>query len=300
MVEAVERLCRELKAEFSPGEHLAARTSLGIGGEALFAARPASWSQAAALLEKLWAENIPFKVLGGGTNLLVEDGRLGFGVVHLRACGGTARFTDDEVEVDADVPLPSLCSQAMRKGLAGLEGLAGIPGLVGGAVVMNAGAYGTEISSLATSVALIERGAGLRWHDASSFRFAYRASDVSSRGVVAGCKIRLRRDEPSAITSRFEEFKARRLATQPWKLPSAGSVFKNPSGDAAGRILEELGFKGKRRGGAAFSEIHANFLVNLGGATFADAWSLCEEARETAARRGTALEYEMEVWRRAQ
>ncbi len=299
MVEAVERLCRELNAEFAPGEPLAARTSLGIGGEALFAARPASWDAAAALLDGLWAQDVPFKILGGGTNLLVEDGRLGFGVVHLRACGGAVRFVDDEAEVDADVPLPSLCSQAMRKGLAGLEGLAGIPGLVGGAVVMNAGAYGTEMSSLLTRVALIERGAGLKWHDASSLKFAYRKSGAASMGVVAGCQMRLRKDDPASIAARFEEFKARRLATQPWRLPSAGSVFKNPPGNAAGRILEELGFKGKKRGGAAFSDVHANFLVNLGGATFLDAWSLCEEAREAAARKGTVLEYEMEVWRRA-
>jgi UDP-N-acetylmuramate dehydrogenase len=299
VVEAVQRLCRALDVEFLRGESLAAQVSLRIGGEPLFVARPSSWQSASALLEGLWKSGAPFKVLGGGTNLLIEEGALGFGVLQLRRCGGTVRFDGEAVEADADVPMPALCAQAIRQGLSGLEGMAGIPGLVGGAVVMNAGAYGAEMSSLITHVAVIEQGSGFKWREASSFSFGYRSSNVSSHGVVAGCRMLLKRDERSAIEARFEESKAKRLSSQPWNVPSAGSVFKNPPGDFAGRILEQLGFRGKRRGGAGFSEIHANFLVNHGDATFADAWGLCEEARAAAAKAGVVLDYEMEVWRRA-
>jgi UDP-N-acetylmuramate dehydrogenase len=112
--------------------------------------------------------------------------------------------------------------------------------------------------------------------------------------------MRLAPGDGAALSARFESLKARRLATQPWTEPTAGSVFKNPPGDFAGRILESLGFRGRQRGGARFSERHANFLVNAGGASFADAWGLCEEARGAAAAAGHALEYEMEVWRRGE
>ncbi len=299
MVETARRLCRELDVDFAEGESLAAHASLRIGGKALFMASPPSWRAAEALLHGLWESGARFKVLGGGTNLLIEEGALGFGAVCFRKCKGSIRFSGETVEIDADVPMPSLAARTVREGLQGLEGMAGIPGLVGGAVVMNAGAYGAEISSLLTHVAMIEPGSGLRWRDASFFHFGYRSSDAASHGVVAGCRMRLKKEAPALLRARFEKFKARRLESQPWKLPTAGSVFKNPPGQAAGRILESLGFKGKRRGGAGFSEIHANFLVNHGDASFRDAWGLCEEAREAAANAGITLEYEMEVWRRA-
>ncbi len=298
MVE-VRGLCQRLGVALSEGEPLAPLTSLRIGGEALFCARPPAWGVVPALLEGLWSFGVAFRVLGAGSNLLVEEGPLGFGVVQLRRCGGAARWEGATVEADADVPLPALAAEAVRRGLAGLESLAGVPGTVGGAVIMNAGAYGGEMAGVMTDVALIERGGGVVWRPVSSLRFGYRTSDVAARGVVAGCRMRLSPGDRAALAERFEAHRAKRLATQPWNEPTAGSVFKNPAGDFAGRILETLGFKGRRRGGAGFSQKHANFLVNHGGATFADAWGLCEEARAAAAAAGTTLEYEMEVWRRA-
>jgi len=286
-------------ASFEEGASLAPLTTLRIGGEAAFLLRPAGWSGVPDLLEGLWSWGGGFRVLGSGSNLLVEEGPLGFGVVHLRRCGGTARWEGETVEADADVPLPALAAECVRRGFSGLEALAGIPGTVGGAVIMNAGAHGSEFAQVLTDVAVVERGRGLVWHPAADFRFGYRETDVASRGIVAGCRLRLAAGDRPTLEARFESLRARRLVTQPWTSPTAGSVFKNPPGDYAGRILESLGFKGRRRGGAAFSDLHANFLVNEDGATFADAWALCEEARLAAAAAGFGLEYEMEVWRRA-
>jgi len=296
---SVRDLCLRLGATFEEGTSLASLTTLRIGGEAAFLARPSGWERVPELLEGLWSWGGVLRVLGSGSNLLVEEGPLGFGVVHLRRCGGTARWEGETVEVDADVPLPALAAESVRRGLEGLEALAGVPGTVGGGVIMNAGAHGSDFARVLTHVAVVEPGRGLVWHPASDFRFGYRETDVASRGVVAGCRLRLAPGDRPALEARFESLRARRLVSQPWSSPTAGSVFKNPPGDYAGRILESLGFKGRRRGGAALSELHANFLVNAEAATFADAWALCEEARLAAEGAGFHLEYEMEVWRRA-
>lgn len=298
-MERLRALCRELGVPLLEGASLAPLTSLKIGGEAAFLLHPQGWYQVPALLQGLWNSGLRFRVLGGGSNLLVEEGPLAFGVVHLRRCGGSARWEGGAVEVDADVPMPALAAESVRRGLSGLESLAGIPGTVGGAVLMNAGAFGGEMSQVLTEVALVEPGAGLVWRKASEFRFEYRKTDVAQRGIVAGCRMQLARGDGAELAARFESLKARRLSTQPWSEATAGSVFKNPPGDYAGRILESLGFRGKQRGAAALSERHANFLVNRGGASFEDAWGLCEEARVAAAGAGFELEYEMEVWRHA-
>ena len=175
--------------------------------------------------------------------------------------------------------------------------MGGVPGTVGGAAIMNAGAFGNDIAAVLSGVAVLGPGVGLAWHRASDFRMAYRETDLKDHGVVAGCRMNLAEGDAAEIRARFEEVKSVRAQSQPWRAATAGSVFKNPPGDAAGRILESLGFKGKALGGAAFSDLHANFLTNRGDASFEDAFALCEMARQAAASSGTALDYEMEIWR---
>jgi UDP-N-acetylmuramate dehydrogenase len=296
-LERVRDLARELGCTYSEARPLAKSLRLGIGGIPAFIVRPGTWPAADRILAALWDWGAPFKILGGGSNLMAEDGPLPFGVVHLSRMGGRMLWTESGVEADADVPMPALAVESVRRGLGGLEGMAGVPGTVGGAVIMNAGAFGNDMAAVLEGVALIEPGKGRRWHPASDFAFGYRRSDVSRMGAVAGCRLTFFRDDPALLMARFAEAKARREASQPWRAATAGSVFKNPPGDAAGRLLEALGFKGQRRGAAGFSERHANFLVNHGGALFADAFALCEEARTAAAEAGTTLEYEMEIWR---
>ncbi len=296
-VERVRELSERLGCVYSERETLARHFALGIGGIPAFYLRPGNWSQAEETLLRLWDWGIPFKVLGSGSNLMAADGPLPFGVLHLARLGGRMRWEGSRVEVDADVPMPALAGESVRRGLRGLEGMGGVPGTVGGAVVMNAGAFGNDMAGVVTGVALIERGLGLTWHGASDFAFAYRATDVKRFGIVAGCRMTLSEGDPGEIKARFQEVKAKRDATQPWRSATAGSVFKNPPAGSAGRLLEGMGFKGKRRGAAGFSDLHANFLVNHGGATFEDALALCEEARAAAAATGVTLDYEMEIWR---
>lgn len=296
--DALRTLARDHAAEVRFGEPLSRHTSLGIGGEAEFFLRPSGWACVPDLLEALWSSGVPFRVLAGGTNLLVEDGPLGFGVLALRRLGGSARWEASGAEVDADLPLPALCAGASRLGLSGLEGMEGVPGTVGGGLAMNAGAFGCEMAKVVAEVRLVERGRGVVTRSPSELGFAYRTSSLRALGVAVGCRIDLAPSEAEQVRRRVAEARERRRATQPWREATAGSVFKNPPGDQAGRVLEKLGFKGARRGGASFSELHANFLTNAGGATFADAFGLCEEARGVAEGAGVRLDYEVEIWRR--
>ena len=295
--EAVRTIAESHGAEVRFGEPMARHTSLGIGGEAEFFVRPSGWASVPALLVALWSGGFPFRVLGGGTNLLVEDGPLGFGVLALGRCGGSVRWEGSDAEADADVPLPALCAQAARRALSGLEGMEGIPGTVGGGLVMNAGAFGCEMGKVVSEVSLVGRDGGPLRRPASDFRFAYRSSAVRTAGVATGCRLRLEPADAESVRGRIETARERRKASQPWRESTAGSVFKNPPGDHAGRVLESLGFRGSARGAAAFSPVHANFLVNGGGATFSDAFGLCEGAREAALREGVELRYEVEIWR---
>lgn len=296
-LERARHLALETGCHYSEAEPLACHLRLGIGGVPAFYLKPETWAAADRALVGLWAIGAPFKILGGGSNLMADDGPLPFGVVHLQRLGGRMVWGASSVEANADVPLPALASESVRRGLGGLEGMGGVPGTVGGAAVMNAGAFGNDMAAVLTGVALIEPAAGMRWHAASDFHFEYRGSDVAASGVVQGCRMTFTPGDPGELKARFEQARNRREATQPWRAATAGSVFKNPPGGAAGRLLEELGFKGRRRGAAGFSELHANFLVNHGGASFADAFTLCEEARDAAAKSGVALQYEMEIWR---
>jgi UDP-N-acetylmuramate dehydrogenase len=295
--ERARRLALRIGCQLLEGEPLSRHLTLGIGGVVPFYARPADWKSAEALLLGLWEEGVPFRILGGGSNLLVAEGPLPFGAVQLTRLGGDVRWSGLAAEADADVPLPALAAESVRRGLSGLEGMGGIPGTVGGAVVMNAGAFGNDMARVLDAVALIERGRGLTWHPAADFTLEYRQTNISDKGVVAACRLAFAEGDAAELATRFGEAKARRNATQPWREATAGSVFRNPPGSFAGKILDGLGFRGKRRGNVGFSETHANFLVNHGGGRFEDAFGLCEEARAAAAGLGFLLEYEMEVWR---
>ncbi|MEW6758581.1 MAG: UDP-N-acetylmuramate dehydrogenase [Acidobacteriota bacterium] len=295
-IEALRAAARTWNAEFAENAEVRTLLTLRIGGRARFLLRPDSWPSAEALLGVLDGEGIPFRILGAGSNVLASDGELPFGVVLLRRLGGTVRWSGQEAEAAADVLLPALAAESVRRGLRGMEGMGGIPGTVGGAVIMNAGAFGCEMAPLIREVGLIEPGQGLVWHPASDFSFAYRRTDVAKKGVVAACRLRFEAGDREEIRSAFERNQALRTERQPKGALTSGSVFMNPPGDFAGRILDELGFRGRRRGDAGFSDKHANWLVNHGAARFEDAWGLCDEARRAALQAGHSLEYEVEVW----
>ncbi|HEV2860716.1 MAG TPA: UDP-N-acetylmuramate dehydrogenase, partial [Pyrinomonadaceae bacterium] len=220
-------------------------------------------------------------------------------VVSTREVKGKAEFDGERVSVSAGFSLPRLCVEAARQGLSGIEGLGGIPGTVGGALWMNAGAYGHEIGQVVESVR-VARGGRIVEVPGGEVKWDYRHTSFKEGELLLGCTLKLKRDDAEAIKARMEEAKQKRFATQPHGARSAGCFFKNPpgSGLSTGKMIDEMGMKGERRGGAVVSPVHANFIVTEGeGARAEDALRLAEEIRERFRREhGIELEYEVELW----
>ena len=287
---------RGLDTEILPGEPMSGRTTFRIGGPADIFLLPASVEALRAVLAAAAEEQVPVSLMGAGSNLLVRDGGVRGAVISTRRLTGVTA-AGAEITAECGIPLPSLALAARDLGLAGLEFAQGIPGSFGGALCMNAGAYGGEIGPL------------VRWVDACTpdgtpvrlgpeqLGFGYRKSVFSDGTMIAlrAC-LHLIPGSREEITARMEDYAARRKASQPLELPSAGSTFKRPEGYYAGKLISDAGLKGLRVGGAQVSEKHAGFVVNTGGATAADVLALCAKITETVRERfGVTLEREIKV-----
>ncbi|RMD80253.1 MAG: UDP-N-acetylmuramate dehydrogenase, partial [Gammaproteobacteria bacterium] len=276
-----------LRGRWLEGEPLARHTTWRVGGPARRLYLPADLEDLCACLRSL-PEEEPLLWLGLGSNLLVRDG--GFPGTVLATAGalrGLARQGVGRVRVEAGVPCPKLARWCAREGLAGAEFFAGIPGTVGGALAMNAGAFGGETWALVEAVETVDRRGRLRRRPPEDFQVGYREVRGPAGEWFAAAWLRLRPAGPGereALEGRMRALLARRAATQPMGEPSCGSVFRNPPGDHAARLIEAAGLKGRRRGGARVSERHANFIVNTGSATAADIEALIREVQETVAR----------------
>ena len=289
----------DLRAAFGErllvGESLARHTSARIGGpaDAFLAAHTVEDLRRAACLA--WAHGVPLLVLGGGSNVLVSDAGVRGLVVHNRT--SRVAFEGTRLCADSGVSTIGLARRCIRRGLAGLEWAVGVPGTLGGAVFGNAGAHGGD---MAASVDHIEVAtpAGDGRLSGADLAFEYRASALKRAPrplVILRVALQLREDDPAAIQARADAYTEHRRRTQP---PGAtvGSMFKNPPGDYAGRLIDAAGLKGVRVGGAQISEVHANFFLNAGYASAADVRALIELAREEVARQfGVRLELEIEL-----
>lgn len=265
-------------AWLTTGEPLAAHTSFRIGGPALLFATPPDAEALRQLLAFCADERLPWLVLGRGTNLLVGDAGYNGLVIHMGKAWSWLRISGQTVEAGAGYPLPALARKAAEAGLAGLEFAAGIPGSTGGAVAMNAGAFGASIAAVVRDVDCVLPSGEACSLTNTEMGFAYRHSRALAEGIiVVGVRLALTPGRPEDIARRMADFQAQRKARQPLTSWSAGSVFRNPPGDAAGRLIEAAGCKGMRRGGALVSPKHANFIVNTGGATAADVATLMAE-----------------------
>jgi len=240
--------------------------------------------------------------IGAGSNLLAADGPHQIVLVRAENTGAPqveSHAQEVLVRAGAGFGLPGLLGLCQRLGLAGMEGLTGVPGSVGGAVAMNAGSYGVETADVLTRVRLWTPGGGLVWRAASACAFGYRHFDANlgpGFSLVWEAEFRLTQSDPDAVRAKMREVYAKKKSSQPVTARSAGCVFKNPLGHSAGRLLDEAGMRGKRLGGMAFSDVHANFLVNLGGGTAAQALELMEfGAHAVRARFGVELETEVVV-----
>lgn len=268
---------------------LSRHTTIGTGGPARYLGLPGDEAALAAMLAWARDEGLALAVIGLGSNLLPADS--GFDGLVLRLEGDLAR-----IEIAGEEAALGGERKVGDAGLAGFEFACAIPGTVGGAVRMNAGAYGSEIADVLVSATVVSAD-GARTCDAAGLGLSYRHSDVAPGEVVSGAVIRLGRDERAAIRERVRAMQDRRSAAQPRKARTFGSVFKNPGGDlTSGQILEACQLKGHRIGGARISPKHANFIENTGTATSADVVALMVEARRRAKDQfGVVLEHEVQL-----
>ena len=253
---------------------LSGLTSFGIGGLAEFLVRPASIDEIATLIK---TGDTPF-ILGGGSNLLISDEGIS-GVTALIGRSFSDVRIDDSgddvlVHAKAGAKVSQLAAYLMKKSIAGFEFAYGLPGTIGGALVMNAGARGGEIKDVLNNATIITKEGEIVALNATECRFGYRVSAFPKGSVITEATLKLRRGEQEEIHRSMRENQIKRKATQPLEIPSAGSVFKNPPGDYAGRLIESVGLKGRASGGAIISEKHANFIVNEKNATAQDVYNL--------------------------
>lgn len=287
------------------GEPLSRHTTLRIGGPADLFVPAASASALHDLVLLARRLEVPYLVLGAGSNVLVSDA--GFrGLVILNKARRfefqTAQAPAPRVRVESGVILPSLARECIRHGLAGLEWAVGVPGTVGGAVVGNAGAHGGDIAQSLVSAKILDSDGNVRNWPTQELQFGYRTSRLKSqaahpesRPVVLEAELELKQAARQELEAKAAEYAEKRRRTQP-PGASVGSMFKNPPGDYAGRLVEAAGLKGARVGEAEISSVHANFFVNLGAASAADVYSLASQARkEVAARFGVTLELEIQL-----
>ncbi len=266
-------------------EPLSRHTSFRIGGPATALVEPADREDLAALLGAVRDRGLPWLVLGGGTNLLVRDGGFRGVVISLRRLAAVEVVREYRslggsfavVRAEAGAALGKLLSLAVERGLTGVEFAAGIPGTVGGAVCMNAGTAQGEIGDVVDTVILLGPSGDLLIRGREEMKFGYRTADVPAGHIVLETSVILRKDESGAVTARVKRLLEQRKDRQPGGQPNAGSIFKNPPGEAAGRLIESAGLKGRRVGGAQVSEKHANFIVNTGDATAADVTALMDQ-----------------------
>jgi len=291
-------------------EPLARHTTMHVGGPADLLATARSSAQLAALIRLARGAMVPYVVIGRGSNLVVSDAGIRGLVIVSRAEG--CRIEGDRLVAEAGLPLARAATLAQRAGLSGLEFGLAIPGTVGGAVWANAGAHGSDIAAVLETVRILRADGTEAEEPAAALNLAYResrfkhpvgqgsaasASAVSPEAaeVILEATFRLAPADPTAIEARLDEIRRWRREHQPLTLPSAGSIFRNPPGDSAGRLIEAAGLKGTRVGGAAISDKHANFIVNDGRASAADVRRVAETARAEVARRfGVQLVYEVQ------
>ena len=275
---------------------LARYTAARIGGPAEYLLPVHSAAELAEAAEKLWGLEIDFRLLGGGSNVLVADRGIS-GVVVLNQAK-EVKFAERHVWSESGASIGSIARRAGEKGLSGLEWAATVPGSVGGAIVGNAGAHGRDTASTLDHADVLHRHDGRGRWEIEQLEFDYRSSWLKrnpGQAVVLAGRFDLEPSDPAAVRSTMEEYVEYRQQTQPTGA-SIGSMFKNPEGDHAGRLIEAAGLKGERRGEAEISSKHANFFVNHGGATAADVYALIELAQQRVAEKfDVELELEVEL-----
>ena len=278
------------------GEPLAKHTHFGIGGEATAYVEVSTVSELAALARLHRESDIPIAIIGRGTNLLVSD--TGFKGMSIRLVGELAKLEVDGnvVSVGAGLSLPRLSKMMSRTGLSGVEFALGIPGSVGGALIMNAGAWGSSFGDVVTNVTAMDDTGELITLTHADAHFEYRHSSLDTYFCVTGATLTLEPGDVATITERMQAFYKQKVETQPFAEENAGCMFKNPPGDSAGRLIDISGLKGYRIGGAEVSTVHGNFILNIDNATAEDVLKLVAYIQQQV-REKTGISLQTEVKR---
>jgi UDP-N-acetylmuramate dehydrogenase len=293
----VEKMA-EFGADWLPAEPLSKHTSLQVGGPADIA-KIRDARKLPELVEYLHARGVSWRFLGGGSNLLPVDEGFDDVMLHLARGPHDLSFDGNRVEVAAAANLGTAVMECAKRNLGGMEGLVGVPGSVGGALRMNAGAYGQQIGDVVRSVTVYRASAGrIETLNLENVRFEYRHSSFAPDDILISAALELAERPYAQILERIKQCNTKRRGSQPINEKSAGCIFKNPPGLSTGRMIDELGLKGTRVGGAVVSERHANFIVNRHQGTAADILKLMDLIRERVRERfGVELEEEVIVWR---
>jgi len=301
MEDLKRRITKVFNGEIRFGEFMSLYTTLRIGGPVDLMVFPDSAMALKNLLLFAGREGVQTFVIGGGSNLLVGDRGIRGMAISLRSFRNVELMKETKegevlLFVEAGVPLGSLINYTRRYGYSGIEPLAGIPGTFGGAVYCNAGSFGTEIKDVLSSLVTMDREGIVRVFKREEVDFSYRRSGLPEDVMIlSGCII-LRKDDPGAVKERIKEFLHKKALSQPLSVPSAGCVFKNPSGHSAGKLIDEAGCKGMRVGGVEVSSVHANYFINKKNGTCRDFIRLMAEVRERVRRLcGVILEPEIRI-----
>ena len=286
---------QEAGVPFREREPLARHTTMGVGGPAAVMAFPRSPEELRQTLRLRGELQVPHRVLGGGSNLVVVDEGLDELIVNTEEMRRVEIRESGEVTAEGGANLIRTVVRCCRDGWRGMESAVGIPGSIGGAAVMNAGAYGFSISDVLREI-VVYAADGERAEPPEGWRFHYRGSSIPEGAAVASLTLRLEREDPELLREETRQLSTRRIASQPGGR-NAGCVFKNPQHASAGKLIDEAGLKGARRGGAVVSPRHANFVVNEGGASASDVLALLELVHERVlAETGSDLELEVKIW----
>ncbi|MBR5020334.1 MAG: UDP-N-acetylmuramate dehydrogenase, partial [Oscillospiraceae bacterium] len=263
-------------------EPMSRHTSFRIGGPVAVMAFPKSGEELAEILKVSALMDIKPAILGAGTNVLAPDEGIDGLVVCLKDCmGGMEQLDETTIRVAAGVTMTRAAMFAANLGLGGMEFAHGIPGTIGGGVYMNAGAYGGEIKDICTFVDVMDKDGNITRRSAEEMKFSYRHSVLEDEGgIVLAAEFKLTPASPEDVKAKMKELQAKRSASQPLDLPSAGSAFKRPVGGFAAALIDQAGLKGYTVGGAGISTKHAGFAVNVGGATAADVRNLLSQVSD--------------------
>lgn len=299
-INKIKKLAETLSFECLENAPLSRYTTFGIGGNCPLMIEIGSKKGAAKLIKVLSAEKIPFYVIGKGSNLLVEDGEIPMVFLHMGKDISDISEENGIITCQAGAALSAVSAFARDRGLTGLEFAYGIPGNVGGAVYMNAGAYGGEMKDAVISVTASDFFGNIREFSAEGLDFGYRHSVFSGGGyIILSAKLKLSPGNTDEISAKMAELTAKRKEKQPLEYRSAGSTFKRPEGTFAALLIEECGLKGYSCGDAEVSVKHSGFVINKGTASFEDVMNVIEHVKKTVyEKRGISLECEPEIIRR--